>query len=181
MSRTPVREALIRLEAEGLLELMPRRGARIIGVKQSDLKDVYEILEVLLPVAVAGAARSGVDGEQSAFLEGLIRQLERAADDKSAERWLEADDQFHLALTSLHGNMRLYKQMRDLLDQIFRPRTVLAKLREQMPVEPAYHWALLNAVDDLRPEDAADRVLQNLRANRDGFDDMFERCGLKVI
>ena len=56
MSRTPVREALTRLEAQGLVELRPRRGARIVGLSSEDMNDIYEVLTALEATAAARAA-----------------------------------------------------------------------------------------------------------------------------
>ena len=53
MSRTPVREALIRLEAEGLVQLIPRRGARVLPVRAEDMREIYAILTALEPEAAA--------------------------------------------------------------------------------------------------------------------------------
>ena len=53
MSRTPVREALIRLEREGLVELIPRRGMRVVPLSPADMKEIYDVLTGLETAALA--------------------------------------------------------------------------------------------------------------------------------
>ena len=53
MSRTPVREALIRLQKEGLVEVMPRHGMRVLPVSPDDMRDIYELLTAIEATAVA--------------------------------------------------------------------------------------------------------------------------------
>ena len=57
LSRTPVREALVRLQQEGLLEIVPRHGARISVLSPADMREIYEILTSLEPTAVELLAR----------------------------------------------------------------------------------------------------------------------------
>ena len=56
MSRTPVREALIRLEAEGLIDLVPRRGAKVVAISRKDICEIFQILAVLEALAAGEAA-----------------------------------------------------------------------------------------------------------------------------
>ena len=66
MSRTPVREALIRLEAEGLVQLRPRHGAHVLPIEPDDMREIYEILTALEPEAAASLAARRPTPEQLA-------------------------------------------------------------------------------------------------------------------
>src|SRR3546814_18081272 len=86
MSRTPVREALIRLAQEGMVEVRPRHGMRVLPVSVADMREIYEILAGLEAAAAGAAARHGVSGQQLAALEQAVADMETAErrDDRAA-------------------------------------------------------------------------------------------------
>src|SRR5690606_27514096 len=122
MSRTPVREALIRLEAEGLVQVIPRRGARVLPISPEDMREIYAILVALEPEAAAGIVEAGVEAEQLAGLEGATRRMEQALERDDLEAWAEADDAFHLEILRLCRNRRMSRFIRTLFDQTHRAR-----------------------------------------------------------
>lgn len=134
MSRTPVREALIRLEAEGLVELIPRRGARVLPILASDMQEIYEILTALEPEAAANLAGQSPSETELAPLVNATHDMEEAVKDKDLDRWAEADDRFHRDLLELHGNRRLSDFVGSLFDQAHRARMVTIRLRD-LPVK----------------------------------------------
>lgn len=152
MSRTPVREALIRLEAEGLVELIPRRGARILPVVAADMEEIYEILSTLEPMAAAKLAeRQPTDAELEA-LDAAVLDMEDALEQDDLERWAAADDRFHRELLRLNGNKRLENIASALYDQAHRARMVTLRLRDKPMQSTAEHRVILNC---LRAGDAA--------------------------
>jgi DNA-binding GntR family transcriptional regulator len=129
MSRTPVREALIRLEAEGLVELVPRRGARVLPIRPEDMREIYEILSALEPEAAAAVAARGPSDAELLPLEDATSDMERALADNDLDAWADADDRFHMQLLDLNGNKRLHKIITAVLDQVHRARIVTLRLR----------------------------------------------------
>lgn len=143
MSRTPVHEALIRLEAEGLVELIPRRGARVLPISPDDMREIYEILNALEPEAAARlAARRPSQGEIEP-LEEATQAMSDALEIGDLEAWAGADDKFHQTLLKLHGNKRLAAFVEALLDQSYRARMVTLRLREPPIVSTAEHRVIL--------------------------------------
>lgn len=130
MSRTPVREALIRLEAEGLVELIPRRGARVLPIQPEDMREIYEILTALEPDAAARLASRKPSKEELAPLEKATRDMELALGREDLDAWAEADDQFHIALLELQGNRRLRSFVMALYYQAHRARVVTIRMRD---------------------------------------------------
>ena len=143
MSRTPVREALIRLEGEGLIELIPRRGARVLPLSAGDMREIYEILTALEPEAAASLAARNPSPEALAPLEDAVREMERALEKPDLDRWAEADDQFHRTLLMLHGNRRLSDYLGTLYDQAHRARMVTLRLRALPVKSTAEHREIL--------------------------------------
>ncbi len=144
MSRTPVREALIRLEAEGLVELAPRRGVRVLPVQADDMREIYEILTALEPDAAASLAARNLSQEDLAPLEMATSAMEYALANGNLDEWVEADDRFHRALLELQGNRRLQNVVTALYDQAHRARIVTMRLRETPQKSTEEHRAILH-------------------------------------
>lgn len=143
MSRTPVREALIRLEAEGLVELIPRRGARVLPIHADDMKEIYEILTALETTAAANLAARKPSSRELAPLEQATSDMEAALQEGDLDRWAAADDCFHQRLLQLHGNRRLAEFVGSLYDQAHRARIVTLRLREWPTQSTTEHREIL--------------------------------------
>ncbi|NNE80721.1 MAG: GntR family transcriptional regulator [Silicimonas sp.] len=151
MSRTPVREALIRLEAEGLVELIPRRGARVLPIQADDMREIYEILTALEPDAAARLADRRPSDAELAPLEQATRDMETALESEDLDTWAEADDRFHVALLDLQGNRRLKSFVMSLYDQAHRARIVTLRMRGAPQKSTEEHREIL---EHLRKGDA---------------------------
>ena len=111
ISRTPLREALKVLAAEGLVTMKVRRGAYVTEVSEKDLRDVYHLLAVLESDAAAHVAQHA-STEALAALKALHDELENAVSD--ARRFFEINEQFHLRLLQLADNRFLLQTVLDL-------------------------------------------------------------------
>ncbi len=111
ISRTPLREAIKVLAAEGLVTMKVRRGAYVTEVSEQDLREVYELLSLLEADAAGAVCRLASEAELKE-LQGLHAELERAAqpDVGSRERFFQLNETFHLRVLELAGN-RWRKQM----------------------------------------------------------------------
>lgn len=152
MSRTPVREALIRLEAEGMVELIPRRGARVKPILANDMREIYEILTSLEPDAAAAMAMRNPTAAELAPLEQATTDMELALAAEDLDAWAEADDRFHLTLLEMQGNVRLKVFVSSLYDQVHRARVVTLRMRGLPTKSTAEHRDIL---EHLRSGDAA--------------------------
>lgn len=120
LSKTPVREALARLEREGLVELIARSGYRVSDVTLKDARDLLAV-RTLLETEAAGlaAARIG-DGKQLQALNELCRISYDPRDKSSIARFLEANTEFHATVAEAGGNERLADMLRTILEQLER-------------------------------------------------------------
>lgn len=146
MSRTPAREALIRLEAEGLVEIRARKGVRVLPIQPSDMAEIYEILTAIEPQAAAELARRKPTKQDLAPLARATSDMEAAlkADDLTA--WAAADDRFHRALLEMHGNVRLTGIATSLYDQAHRVRLVTLRVRDKPVQSTREHRMILDAL-----------------------------------
>ena len=168
MSRTPVREALIKLEAEGRVELVPRRGARVLSVSEEDMSEIYSILTALEPEAAADLARRGGDADALAPLDAATNAMEQALVDDDLDAWAAADDQFHRMLLALHGNRRMTAMAGQLYDQAHRARMVTLRLRAKPERSTQDHRAMLERLragdpDGVRAATELLSVIETLR------------------
>ena len=143
MSRTPVREALLRLEADGLVELVPRRGARIVPVSIDDMREIYEILTALEPEAAAHVALNHEDDDELSDLIEATDDMERAIAEDDLDAWAAADNRFHRRLLNLHNNKRMTEFILKLFDQTHRVRNMTLRLRKKPTRSTREHRKIL--------------------------------------
>ena len=134
MSRTPVRQALIRLQQEGLVELIPRRGMRVLPVSPNDMQEIYQILTALESEAAGLLAARRHSAEELRAIEQACQDMEQAIEENALERWAAADARFHRSLLELCGNRRLATIVATLYDQAHRARMITLHLR-QVPLQ----------------------------------------------
>ncbi|MEM9853691.1 MAG: GntR family transcriptional regulator [Pseudomonadota bacterium] len=146
LSRTPVREALARLEAQGLVSIRPRRGARVIGLSARDMDDVYEILTALEATAAARAAALRPADAALSPMERAIEEMDRALEIGDLDVWAAADEAFHSALVTLSGNGRLIEAAAIYADQVRRARMITLRLRPPPHRSNEDHRAVLAAI-----------------------------------
>src|SRR5690606_18248773 len=78
MSRTPVREAMVRLRHEGMVEIRPRHGMRVLPISAADMAEIYEVLTALEGTAAEAVTRKGPSSRQLASLRAAVRDMDRA-------------------------------------------------------------------------------------------------------
>src|SRR6201991_4827488 len=106
-SRTPIREALLQLEGQGLVEVEPNRGAVVRAFDREDLLDLYRVRALLEPAAAALAARR-LESREWHRLQTLCDRAETAP----VEDQIEYNEQFHRIVAEASGSPRLQAAMR---------------------------------------------------------------------
>ena len=144
MSRTPVREAMVQLERDGLVRLRPRHGMQVLPLSASDMNEIYEVLGALEAVAVERLARRGLTRAEHRMLRDAVADMTESLRQKDLRGWAEADNRFHELLTVLPGNRRMQKIAERLNEQVRRARTVTLTLRP-LPTDSTRDHALLVA------------------------------------
>lgn len=146
MSRTPVREAMVRLQQEGMVEIRPRHGMRVLPVSSDDMREIYQVLTGLEATAARLAAQRGLSKGELAGLRVAVKDMDAAlaADDLAA--WAAADERFHASLVEASGNQRLIALVGQLWDQAHRARMLTLKLRPRPTASNRDHEALVEAI-----------------------------------
>lgn len=146
MSRTPIHEAMVRLENEGLVKIIPRQGMRVVPISASDMKEIYEVITALETMAVDLLARRKLTEEELAPLETALEKMEKALAKDDLESWAEADSKFHFCLLDLCGNHRLATMVHQVSDQAHRARMITLRLRPKPKNSVVEHKAVLDAI-----------------------------------
>ncbi len=122
MSRTPVREAVLMLEGQGLLALRPRKGVRVLPLSPEDMEEIYDVLTELESLAAECAARALLKEENLQSLSSAIDDMDVAIANNDLDSWADADDRFHTELVRLGGNSRVNSIVHMMSDQVRRAR-----------------------------------------------------------
>jgi DNA-binding GntR family transcriptional regulator len=146
MSRTPVREALIRLQNEGLIEVVPRHGMRVLPVSPSDMAEIYAVLSSLESTAAELAARRGLGAREVKPLETASRDMETALAAGDLDAWAAADEQFHMSLVELSGNRLLAEMVTNFWDRAHRARMFTLRMRPTPEHSTREHRAVAKAI-----------------------------------
>jgi DNA-binding GntR family transcriptional regulator len=143
ISRTPLREALKVLAAEGLVTMKMRRGAYVTEVNEKDLRDVYHLLS-LLEADAAGEVATHATDAQLKELQGLHKELEKAVGNRA--RFFEINEAFHMRLLAIANNRWRDQMVADLrkVMKLNRHNSLLKAGR--MDESLAEHRALMQAL-----------------------------------
>lgn len=145
VSRTPVREAIHKLELEGLVVLIPRRGAQVASISQKSLKDVLEVRRAL-DTLCAELACERISDEEKERLKKACLDFENATKTKDATVIAKADVAFHDIIIGATGNEKLVTLINNISEQIYRYRFEYIKDETQHQRLIKEHRILLNAV-----------------------------------
>jgi DNA-binding GntR family transcriptional regulator len=174
MSRTPIREALIRLQEEGLVEVLPRHGMRVIPLSPEDMQDIYEVLSGLEVTAIELLAHRRPDNQQLAEMEIILEDMDKALERNDLDAWAHADASFHQALIALCGNNKLTGLVATLTDRVHRARLFTLRLRPKPIESNQEHRQVLAA---LREGDFAAAARRHRRHRRQAANMITELIG----
>jgi DNA-binding GntR family transcriptional regulator len=148
MSRTPVHNAVIRLQEDGLVRILPRRGVVVCAISPEDMREIYDVIIAFesraaeLLAALPSQARTPVADE----LDRLNTTMAEALQHDDLAAWAKADDQFHRVLVERCGNGRLARIAHTIMDQAHRARLLTLKLRPKPTLSVAEHRAIAKAI-----------------------------------
>lgn len=155
ISRTPLKEALVRLENEGLIVIQPRHGIHVTPISADDMAEIYQIITALECEAVYNIAQKGLDTDKLEQLEATTQRMEKALDEDNLASWAEADEDFHRLLLHFSNNCRLKQTVLMYWFQAHRARYFTLNFREKPVNSTKDHSDVVNAIRERRPDDAA--------------------------
>ena len=165
VSRTPVREAMRKLELEGLVVMIPRRGAQVANITEKDLNDVLEVRIALENLSIENACARMTE-EQLAELKRAGRYFEETIKEGNLVKLAEADVAFHEVIYKASDNRRLNQVLNNLREQIYRYRVEYLKEEETRNVLVKEHEEIYEAIknrDVKKAQEISFRHIENQR------------------
>ncbi len=161
VSRAPVRDALSRLEAEGLIQAASRKGFMVAPMTPTDLKNIFE-LRGLLDSHCARLAAATISDADLNRLQQLVEETARHAASNDLNALVRVHAEFHYVIYAACGNPELERLARNLWDRSYRFRVM--GLREPVSTRSsAAHHAVLQALQEHDPERAARQMAEENR------------------
>ncbi len=163
VSRTPVREAIRKLELANFVVMIPRRGAYVADITLKDVADVFEIRGALEGLAAELAAERASD-EEIEQLERLLVEIGKSIEAQDVERLVDLDTQFHDHILKASRNERLDQILSQLREQIQRFRTQTLARPTRMRVALEEHRGLVEALAERNGELARQLAAQHIES-----------------
>lgn len=161
VSRIPVREALARLEHEGLVRIEPRRGAFVVGMTEDETHDVYDLRLLIESHAVRRAA-GRADAEDLNRLQRLVDVMAEAVARDQMDRVAEPDVAFHREIVRLAGSRRLLSAWEPIGGIVATILSITDTTYRDMPRSVASHQAIRNAIARGDAEVAVEELRRHL-------------------
>ena len=146
VSRTPIREAIRKLELEGLVVMIPRKGAAVANITEKDTKDVLEVRRTLEMFAVEVACER-ITKEQLVELKNAAKAFESAKGSMDLIRIAESDMKFHEIIYEATHNERLLQMLNNLRENMYRYRIEYLKDPNYYDSLVGEHREILNAIE----------------------------------
>lgn len=166
MSRTPVREALHRLEHEGLLTRQIRGGWKVYSLSIEDINEIFDI-KVTLEGMMARRGAECKDIAKRTALKKALKRMKQAASIKDYEAWRHADIELHHLIFAMYGNERASRIIDDLNNQWYRVRIGLAALEGRLERSNREHEEIVASILAGNGNEAERLTIKHLNKVRD--------------
>jgi DNA-binding GntR family transcriptional regulator len=171
VSRTPVREALIQLEAAGLIEIRPRRGAIVAEISAARVCEMFEVMAELESMCGRLAARRVTEEEQNLLMEAH-RACEAARDSQDADAYYKLNEVFHRQIYESSHNSFLAEQAIALHRRLRPYRRLQLRVRNRMHTSYSEHQGVVDAILSGNSELAAERLRGHVSVQGERFGDL---------
>ena len=168
VSRTPIREAIRKLELEGLVIMIPRRGAQVANITEKDLTDVLEVRCCLEEMAIEKACGRMTE-EELEELSDAEAQFQGLLEEGDLTKLAEADVEFHEIIYRAAENKRLLQVLNNLREQIYRYRVEYLKDEKTRQRLVKEHQEMLEAIRDRDVEKAKRIASDHIENQRKGI------------
>ena len=158
VSRTPVREAIRKLEQEGFVVMIPRRGTYVADISIKDITEIYEI-RISLDILAAGLAAERITDEELQTLNGYLLEIGQHIANNDMNKIVAVDTAFHDVLYTASRNERLRTIINNLREQMYRYRLEYLKDTQSHDRLVEEHQKIVNAIIEKNKEEAV-RLIQ---------------------
>jgi DNA-binding GntR family transcriptional regulator len=183
MSRTPVHEAMARLQEEGFVQILPRKGILVRALTPADLLEIYDVLIALEGAAAERLATGSGDALASTLidLQASTDAMESALRAGDLDAWRAADERFHDALVAGCGNGRIKRMAATVVGQSHRARRLTLHLRPTPSNSAAEHQAIIDAIRSSDTAAAGEAARAHRRRARDQLVPILKRLNFQRL
>lgn len=161
VSRTPIREAIRMLELEGLVLMIPRKGAEVAGISEQGLRDVLEVRRSLEELAIELACQRMTD-DDILELKKTQEEFRRAVRTADAMTIAETDEHYHDIIYNGTGNSRLIQILYNLREQMYRYRLEYIKDADKRQILVVEHDQILKAIQNRHVAEAKAAIREHI-------------------
>ena len=161
VSRTPIREAIRKLELEGLVLMIPRKGAEVADITEKSLKDVLEVRRALEELSVKLTCDRITKEEMKELLQAA-ENFKKTLKSKDITEIAEADVRFHDVIYTATKNQKLIQLLNNLHEQMYRYRIEYLKNEEVYPKLLKEHREIIDRISCGEKEEAARIVCEHI-------------------
>ena len=161
VSRTPIREAILKLELEGLVLMIPRKGAEVADITEKSLRDVLEVRKALEELAVQLTCDK-ITKEQIRELEQAAEQFKKTLKSNDITEIAEADVRFHDIIYLATDNQKLILLLNNLREQMYRYRIEYLKRADKYSQLLAEHEEIIRHIEKKQKKEAAEIVCKHI-------------------
>ena len=162
VSRTPIREALIRLQRDGLIKVIPRHGMIVLPISLTDIQETHELLTSLESLAVQRAATRQLSQEELERLDRSMKIMDEAYQKSDIKVWAAEDEDFHRLVVELSGNRILIDVVNNFWFRARRARHTMLSMRTDIADSIKEHALLIEAIRNGESAKARE-ILENHR------------------
>ena len=161
VSRTPIREAIRKLELEGLVLMIPRKGAEVAKISEKNLRDVLEVRRSLEELATELACQR-MSPEDLQELEAAQDEFRQAIQEGDFMKIAESDEHYHDVIYQGTGNTRLVQILNNLQEQMYRYRLEYIKDAAKRQILIVEHDHILRAIKEHRVDEAKKAIREHI-------------------
>jgi len=159
ISRTPVREALIELSREGIIDVVPQRGFRVRRIAEAEEREVFDLRGAIETYVVRRLAAQATESDVGE-LRGILERQGQVPGDAAA--FLELDESFHLTMPALMGLNRTREMLGTLRGIIFLTGSMALAVPQRTDEVLAEHRQILDCIAAREPDRAARAIMNHL-------------------
>lgn len=165
IGRTPLREAVRQLQAEGYLDVIPNKGSTIRRISIAETEQVYDLLIILESYAVEEATEK-LQKKDIKNLYKINAEFKKSAITRNHKKWIRMNTQFHACLWKASGNIVLVDEIERLRNKIYRSRGLIGTFTEHTDSYLNEHEQIMSMIEKKDPVKASEAMKAHLRARK---------------
>lgn len=173
-SDIPVREALMELAADGLIEMNPHKGSRVKKHSTKELKDMLTIRKALEPLAAALAAENSTP-ELVEALQASFNQSKKFSDEKNFTAYSDKNREFHQLILDASDNIYLKKILGELLRNELRTKSVFEIFPEILAISQKEHCEMIELIREKKSQEIYELMLKHKTRSYDKLQSYFSK------